>query len=127
MAQTFLSTLLLFFLCNFVIANDLEEQKIQFLLEKIENFEGTFIRNGQEHESKRAREHLEYKLRQAQRTFWFFGPKKPVSAQVFIEKIASESSMTGKIYQIKYKDGKIFPAEHWLKKKLKEFKKKSTD
>ncbi len=100
----------------------LEKQKIQFLLQEIEQVQAVFIRNGQEHDSKMARKHLERKLKQAQTRFWFFTSSKPVLVQDFISKIASKSSTSGKIYQIKFPDGRTLPTENWLREKLKEFK-----
>ena len=100
----------------------LEKQKIQFLLQEIEQIQAVFIRNGQEHDPKMARKHLERKLKYAQTRFWFFTSSKPVLAQDFISQIASKSSTSGKIYQIKFPDGRTLPTGDWLEEKLKEFK-----
>lgn len=106
-------------------AQEKEEEKIQFLLNEVKNSGLTFVRNGDEHPAQKASEHLEYKMNTARKMFWFFGPSKKISAVEFIEKIASKSSTTGEIYQIKLKDGTLVPTEKWLKEKLKLFPQKS--
>lgn len=99
----------------------LEEAKIAFLLDKVEKSEATFIRNGDEHPAKKARKHLEHKMNMARKMFWFFGPSKPISVRDFIDKIAAESSTTGKAYHIRTKDGKTYTTKEWLDSRLKEF------
>jgi hypothetical protein len=97
-----------------------EQEKIDQLLLRIEKSSGVFIRNGKEHSAKDASEHLRSKLNRAQKMFWFMGPKKDVSALEFIEKIASESSNSGKPYQIKFGPDQLRPTKDWLGEQLKE-------
>lgn len=99
----------------------LDEQKINFLLDRVEKSEAVFIRNGSEHTCQKARLHLEHKVKMAKRRFLFFGPKRNISVEDFIEKIASASSTTGEIYRIRLKTGETVPTGEWLKKTLKEF------
>ena len=99
----------------------LEEKKIDYLLNQVEHFEGVFIRNGEEHPPKKARNHLEFKMNQARKMFWFFGPSSEMTAKNFIDKIASESSSSGKIYKIKHKNGKVQTTKEWLQEKLEKF------
>lgn len=120
-----LSILLLFLLNLTVIASEaetstkIEEKKINLLLEAVEKSEAVFIRNGEEHSSKKARSHLEFKYNKAKNMFWFFGPSKNITAKEFIEKIASKSSTTGDLYKIKPQESAIpIPASEWLMDKL---------
>lgn len=99
----------------------IEDQKIQFLLKQVEESQAVFIRNGDEHKPKRARQHLEQKMNMARKMFWFFGPAKKITAIEFIEKIASESSTTGEKYKLKLMTGKVMETGTWLKERLKEF------
>lgn len=103
----------------------IEDQKIQFLLEKVEKSDAIFIRNGDEHPAKKARSHLEQKMNMGLKMFWFFGPKKTITAQEFIDKVASGSSTSGKPYHIRTKDGKTFTTKEWLEERLKEYPKSS--
>ncbi|TGN17267.1 DUF5329 family protein [Leptospira idonii] len=94
-----------------------EEQKIEALIQSVKGLDGVFIRNGSEHNAKEASDHLRMKLDSAKKSF--FAPKeKDWTAQLFIEKVASKSSLSGDPYQIKTKDGKTILAQVWLKKEL---------
>ncbi len=104
------------------IQQGIEDQKVQFLLKSVEESEATFIRNGDEHQAKKARQHLESKMNMARKMFWFFGPAKKITAIEFIEKIASESSTTGEKYKLRLKSGEEMETGPWLKEILKEFK-----
>lgn len=102
---------------------NLEQEKINYLLEEVEKSEATFIRNGEEHPARKAKEHLEHKMKMAKKMFWFFGPERKISVKEFIEKIATSSSTTGEIYKIRLKSGETVPTGDWLKKKLNEYPK----
>lgn len=95
--------------------------KITYLLNKIEASGAIFIRNGEEHPSKKAREHLEYKVKMAKRMFWFFGPEKEMSVDEFIDKIASKSSTTDKDYHVRLKDGRTLTTKKWLRELLEKY------
>lgn len=114
---------------SYLLAEDmtsaLEHQKIELLLEAVENSGATFIRNGEEHTSQKAREHLEYKYQRARKKFLFFGPPIKVTARQFIDKIASESSTSGNPYFIRPQGAaKAVPTREWLNKKLEAIEKK---
>jgi len=111
------------FLISLTLASDVSEDtaKITYLLDKIESSGAIFIRNGDEHPAKKAREHLEHKLKMAKRMFWFFGPEKEVSVDDFINKIASKSSTTDKEYHVRLKDGRTVKTEKWLKELLEKY------
>jgi hypothetical protein len=98
-----------------------EQKKIDFLLDEIGQSQVTFMRNGSEHTPTEAKGHLKSKLSNAKKMFWFFGPERDISAKEFIEKIASQSSTSGKDYHIKLPNGKIIPTRNWLKDLLKNY------
>jgi len=94
-----------------------EAEKIHLLLNGIVELDAVFIRNGAEHTPEQAVEHLQMKLERAQNS-WFAPGKEAWTAELFIEKIASKSSISGKLYKIRFKNGKTITAREWLKKKL---------
>lgn len=100
---------------------ELEQKKIDHLLASIEKSGATFERNGDIHKASEARSHLAFKLQRATTSFIFFGSKKEISADEFIEKIASKSSTSGVPYYIITNEGKS-ELGPWLKTKLLEFK-----
>jgi hypothetical protein len=85
------------------------------LLEHIERSDVRFIREGQEYDGRAAAAHLRKKLAAA-------GPRIN-TADDFIEKIASRSSLTGEPYSVKLLDGTTIPAERWLKDELSKLEK----
>jgi len=97
-----------------------EENKINFLLSEVGQLEGVFIRNGTEHSPESAVAHLKMKLENAMNS-WFAPKKDKWTAKMFIEKIASKSSLSGKPYQIRFKSGKIVNTGEWLHERLKDF------
>jgi len=103
-----------------------DNEKIEYLLNKIKNSELIFIRNGEEHTAKEAYEHLNFKLNYVKKAFFFFGPEKDIPIKDFVEKIASVSSSTDKPYYIRGKKLKKTPVKKWLYDQLKNFKSKNT-
>jgi hypothetical protein len=94
--------------------NNIEKQKIEFLISSVENLKGTkFIRNGSEHDGKQAAEHLRMKLQKA--------GARVQTADDFIRLCASQSYISGKPYLIRSSDGKTVTAEEYFRKKLKEY------
>lgn len=96
-----------------------EQQKIEALLQVVKVSDVTFIRNGKEYPATEAYEHLKMKLRKAQGS-WFAPSKDKWTALLFIEKVASKSSLSGDPYLIRTKDGKTVEAKGWLEGKLHE-------
>ena len=78
------------FLGNISVAEENEE--IDYLLTHLANSGCTFIRNGDEHEAKEARDHLKMKYNHAK--------KRIKTAEDFINKIASKSSLSRKPYVV---------------------------
>lgn len=75
-----------------------EHQKIESLIAFIAKQDGVFIRNGSEYTPAQAAEHLRMK--------WKRGGSGIKTAKEFIEKLATSSSMSGKPYQIRFKNGR---------------------
>jgi len=93
-----------------------EKQKIEYLIKSIEKLDGAYFwRNGEYHTAKEAAEHLQMKLKNA--------GSKIKTAKQFIDNIATKSSMTGQVYKIKFKDGKIVESKVFLYQKLGELDK----
>lgn len=86
-----------------------ENEEISFLLTFVADSDCTFIRNGKQHLGKDASEHLAMKYNHVK------GRIK--TADVFIEKIASKSSFTGRPYQVLCGSVTI-PTKLWLQKAL---------
>jgi hypothetical protein len=96
-----------------------EDQKIDALLESVKSSHVTFIRNGSEYTAREAHDHLLRKLKSAQNS-WFAPPRDAWTARLFIEKIASRSSVSKKPYRVRFKDGKVVEARVWLMEMLRD-------
>ena len=114
---------LIFLICsiNSFADWDLEKRKIDYLINEVSKVNGVFIRNGSEHTPKAAAEHFKMKLNNAL-TSWFTPSKEKWTANLFIEKIASKSSLSGKVYKIKFENGNVIESKKWFFKKLESFK-----
>ncbi len=89
-----------------------EPQKIEALIQAVANLQGAaFIRNGKEYTPKDAADHLRLKWRNA--------GGRVKTAPDFIRACASASSMSGKPYEIRLKDGRTVLARDWLWTELK--------
>jgi hypothetical protein len=93
-----------------------EEAKIEYLINSVKNApKGTiFIRNGKDYSRDKAAEHLRTKYRR--------GKKYAATAELFIENIASKSSVTKVEYRIKFPDGKTVTAREFFIGELKNLK-----
>ncbi len=94
-------------------ATPTSEKEIQHLLEFISQSDCIFIRNNSEYPAKEAREHLQTKYDYARR--WVD------SAEQFIERIASKSSISGKRYQVRCR-GQLFYSRDWLQQELTRYR-----
>jgi hypothetical protein len=89
-----------------------EAQKIQALIGSVEHLQGaTFIRNGSEYDAKAAADHLRRKLD--------YAGKRVQTAQQFIDKLATGSSMTGTPYKIRFADGRTVESAVFFREVLK--------
>lgn len=89
-----------------------EAQKIEGLIQAVADLQGAvFLRNGSQHAPKEAAEHLRLK--------WKNAGRKVKTAPEFIQYCASGSSMSGKPYEIRFRDGRTVLARDWLWTELK--------
>jgi hypothetical protein len=98
-----------------VLARDAREQaRIEFLIREVETSRGlTFIRNGSEHDGAAAAKHLRRKLNHL--------GERLKTAEQFIQHCATESSITGRNYQVKTAEGKTVAAATYFTERLREF------
>lgn len=93
--------------------NYTEDEKIEYLIKSIENLNSAqFCRNGTYYDAEVAANHLRMKREKA--------GSAVKTARVFIDKIASESSVSGVPYRIKFTNGKEVETRIFLNEKLKE-------
>jgi len=90
---------------------DIEQRKIEYLINTIANLHGAlFIRNGGEYDAPRAADHLRLKLQ--------YAGGRIKTAEDFIVYCATGSSITGKLYQIKFADGRVVATAAFLHDRL---------
>jgi hypothetical protein len=89
------------------------ETEIQYLLEFVADSNCDFIRNGTSHESAEAADHLRLKYSR--------GRKYAGTAEQFIDRLASESSWTGKPYMVNC-GGRTEPVRDWLHRALADYR-----
>jgi hypothetical protein len=92
------------------------QQEINALLANIELSGCEFYRNGSWYNSKMARAHLRDKYNYLVRRDLIN------AAEDFIEKAATESSMTGKPYQVTCSGREAVPSGHWLRDELARYR-----
>jgi hypothetical protein len=91
-----------------------EGDKIQYLISSVETLKGArFIRNGKAYEARMAGDHLRLKLKAA--------GDQVKTAEDFIRLCASQSSISGEPYRIRFSDGATLESEVFFRNKLKEF------
>ncbi len=88
--------------------------EIEYLLNTLGSSECTFVRNGERHNAERAEEHLRMKHRR--------GKRYVTTAETFIERLASRSSMSKKPYWVDCPDDEPVPSGDWLMQRLSEFR-----
>jgi hypothetical protein len=89
-----------------------EAQKIQALIHSVETLQGAvFIRNGSEYDGAKAAAHLRTKLD--------YAGKKVQTAEQFIDKLATGSSMTGQPYKIRFADGRTVESAVYFHEQLR--------
>ena len=86
-----------------------QEAEIQYLLDFVAGSGCLFIRNGSENDSEAAADHLRLKYKKGKRYF--------STAEQFIDRLASESSWTGKKYKIDC-EGEVSESGVWLHQAL---------
>lgn len=90
-----------------------EDQKIRQLIDAVAAAEGiTFIRNGKDHSAADAAAHLKGKYESV--------GNQDLTAQQFVDDIASRSSVSGEPYRIRLPDGTEQTSQAWLTARLRE-------
>jgi len=87
-----------------------ERSRIEELIAAVESADVTFLRNDTEHDAAAAADHLRRK--------WKHAGDRELTAEEFIDKIASASSTTGRPYAIRESDGTVVAARTWLRQRL---------
>ena len=90
------------------------EEEIEFLLDTIGTSGCTFIRNGKRHAADDAEDHLRMKYRR--------GKRYASTSELFIERLASKSSMSRKPYYIECPGDEAVPTRDWLTARLTDFR-----
>jgi len=103
--------LVFFPLQNFISAD--ENDKIEYLLSFIAGSDCIFIRNGEDHSAKEAGKHLEMKYNHVK--------KRIKTAEDFINKIATKSSLTRRLYKVRCA-GVLLPTRLWLEDALAHYR-----
>jgi hypothetical protein len=88
----------------------LEDAKVEYLIERVRKSPYTFVRNGSEHMSNQAAEHLTHKYRKAK--------ERINTARQFIEHLATRSSSSGKLYMMKLPKEIAYPTGEILENEL---------
>ena len=114
--HSIIGTALYCLLSGYAIADISVEQDadIQYLFEFVATSGCTFIRNGSDNNPEAAADHLRLKYRR--------GKRYVNSAEQFIDRLASESSWTGKKYTINC-EGDVSESGAWLHNALLEHRK----
>ena len=96
-----------------VFAGDTEVE-IEYLITTVGESGCTFIRNGSRHDAEDAASHMRLKYRR--------GKRYATTAELFIERLASKSSFSGKPYAIECPDREAVPSCEWLTARLHEYR-----
>ena len=92
------------------------EAEIEHLITAVDDSGCTFIRNGSRHDAKDAASHMRLKYRRGKR----YAP----TAELFIERLASKSSISGKLYLIACEGLEPVPSGTWLTARLEDYRSK---
>lgn len=106
--------LLLLSLAPLAFADSTTDVEIDHILDAVAASDCVFIRNGTEHGPAAAKDHLNLKRKRGARYF--------STAEEFIERLASSSSWTGKLYYIRCPGEEQQPAGEWLTRVLLEYR-----
>ena len=93
---------------------DQAETEIEYLITTVGESGCTFIRNGSRHEAEDAASHMRLKYQR--------GKRYATSAELFIERLASKSSFSGKPYAIECPGSDAVPSGEWLTARLQEYR-----
>ncbi len=104
---------LIFLLPLSALADDAAPAEIDYLLSSVGSSDCTFIRNGERYDSRSAEDHLRMKYRR--------GKRYAQTSEKFIERLASNSYLSKKLYYIEC-EGEKMPSGDWLMKRLGEYR-----
>ena len=91
-----------------------EAARIEYLIATLGSLpQAQFIRNGTTYDAKAAVDHLRLKLR--------FAGSRVRTAEDFIRYCATESTVSGEPYQIRFADGHVVPSAQYFRQKLGEY------
>jgi len=90
------------------------EAEIEHLISAVGDSGCTFIRNGSRHDAEDAASHMRLKYRR--------GKRYATTAELFIERLASKSSFSGKPYAIQCPGSDAVPSAEWLTARLQEIR-----
>ncbi len=93
---------------------DATEAEIEYLITSVGESGCIFIRNGSRHDAEDAASHMRLKYRRGKR----YAP----TAELFIERLASKSSFSGKPYSIECPGSDTVPSGDWLSARLDEYR-----
>ena len=96
-----------------VFAGDAETE-IEYLITSVGESGCTFVRNGSRHDAEDAASHMRLKYRR--------GKRYATTAELFIERLASKSSFSGKPYAIECPGSGAVPSGDWLTARLQEYR-----
>ncbi len=97
-----------------VNADDTVAAEIDYLLTSIGNSGCTFIRNGDRYDSRSAEDHLRMKYQR--------GKRYATSGEKFVERLASKSFLSKKLYYIECGGAEKVPSGDWLMKRLDQYR-----
>ena len=93
------------------------DSEIDFLLDSVVESDCVFIRNGSKHKAQAARDHLQMKRKRGSRYF--------SDTEEFINRIASQSSWSGKVYLIQCGEEPQQTAKAWFTQLLQQYRSRS--
>lgn len=117
--QATLATAMLAFSVAAADPGDAAMREIDALLTAVGRSDCVFIRNGKRYDAEAAEKHLRLKLRR--------GRRYVSSAETFIERLASKSSMSGKLYYIECPGADSVPSGEWLHERLRQQREAAPD
>ena len=88
------------------------QTEINYLLGFVEKSGCDFYRNGSWYDSKRAQAHLRYKYER------LAASDRIDTAEDFIEKAATKSSLSGRPYEVRCRGGETLTSNQWLREEL---------
>jgi hypothetical protein len=97
------------------------QTEINYLLAFVQKSKCEFHRNGTWYDAKKAQEHLRYKYEALARG------NRIQSAEDFVEKAATTSSLTGRPYEIRCQGGDVVTTSVWLHAALAQYRARSTN